>query len=143
MNIHPAYLPKYRGIGPTFWALADGEKELGVTYHFISQGIDTGDILAREKVEIQEDDSVHSLYLRCARKAADMLPGAVCSLEAETFKRIPQDEKEASYFGLPDKEGYRKLRSRGKFFITMRDIEKLIMRNCSALPSRAKAKSRG
>lgn len=66
INIHPSLLPSYRGQTPQQWAIIYGETELGVTTHFVDEGIDTGDIIFQEKFEITEDayiaDVQHFLF---------------------------------------------------------------------------------
>jgi len=49
INVHGALLPKYRGMHSTFWAIMNGEKELGITYHMVNPYMDAGDILAQYK----------------------------------------------------------------------------------------------
>lgn len=47
VNMHGALLPKYRGMNPTFWAIMNEEKELGITYHLVDKHMDSGDIIAQ------------------------------------------------------------------------------------------------
>ena len=47
LNLHPSLLPRYRGANPVFWTYFNGDKQAGVTLHFIDDGIDTGDIVAQ------------------------------------------------------------------------------------------------
>jgi methionyl-tRNA formyltransferase len=72
-NIHPSFLPFYRGPVPTMWALENGEKEFGVTIHKIDQGIDTGDIAFQEKFPIFDDDTGFLLYTRAMQEGSKML----------------------------------------------------------------------
>src|SRR3989338_7381395 len=57
INIHPAYLPDYKGTGPIFWALTEKKKSGGVTVHYINEGIDTGKIIKRERIEFNKCDT--------------------------------------------------------------------------------------
>lgn len=52
INLHPALLPKYRGPNPWFWHYYNGEREFGVTLHFIDKGEDSGDIIYQEKINV-------------------------------------------------------------------------------------------
>ncbi|MBI4712556.1 MAG: hypothetical protein HY762_04550 [Planctomycetes bacterium] len=45
INIHPSFLPAYRGISPCFWALANGESQTGISIHYLTPGIDEGNLL--------------------------------------------------------------------------------------------------
>jgi UDP-4-amino-4-deoxy-L-arabinose formyltransferase/UDP-glucuronic acid dehydrogenase (UDP-4-keto-hexauronic acid decarboxylating) len=64
INFHGSFLPRCRGANPTNWALISGEKQTGVTVHFIDQGIDTGDIIIQEKFPILPEDTAYSVRLR-------------------------------------------------------------------------------
>jgi methionyl-tRNA formyltransferase len=57
VNIHPSYLPYYRGYHPYFWPIANGEKETGVSIHYLTEGFDDGDIVGQEKVVISLEDT--------------------------------------------------------------------------------------
>ena len=66
VNFHPSILPKYRGRAPINWAILKGEKELGLTVHFVDRGVDTGDIIAQEQLVLSEaqdvGDALEMLY---------------------------------------------------------------------------------
>ena len=71
INLHPALLPKFGGVG--MWGhnvheavLAAGEKESGCTVHLVDSGCDTGKILVQKKVPVLPGDTVDSLYARIA-----------------------------------------------------------------------------
>ncbi len=73
INLHPALLPKFGGVG--MWGenvhkavLAAGEKESGCTVHLVDSGCDTGEILVQKKVPVLSGDTVESLYARIAPK---------------------------------------------------------------------------
>ena len=63
-NLHPALLPKYRGCSSLTWAMINGEKECGFTYHYIDSGCDTGDIILQKSVKIEDFDTQLTLYNR-------------------------------------------------------------------------------
>ena len=63
-NLHPALLPKYRGCSSLTWAMINGEKEAGFTYHYIDVGTDTGDVIIQESLKIEEFDTQETLFLR-------------------------------------------------------------------------------
>jgi len=52
INLHPAFLPKYRGPNPLFWHYYHGETKFGITLHYIDKGEDTGDIIYQEEIQI-------------------------------------------------------------------------------------------
>ena len=63
-NLHPSLLPRYRGCSSLTWAMINGEKECGYTYHYIDEGIDTGNIIIQKPVKIEEFDTQLTLYNR-------------------------------------------------------------------------------
>jgi len=71
INMHPALLPKFGGVG--MWGhhvheavLASGETESGCTVHLVDSGCDTGEILVQKKVPVLQDDTAETLYKRIA-----------------------------------------------------------------------------
>ena len=56
VNIHPSLLPKYKGLNAVQQALNNNDKELGVTIHYVDAGMDTGEIIAQEKITIENLD---------------------------------------------------------------------------------------
>ncbi len=98
INFHPSLLPKYRGGTAINWAVLSGEKETGVTIHYIDEGLDTGDIIIQEKVDIDPDDTVVSLYFnKLYPLGVKMVAEAVKLIREGRAPRIPQDESKASY----------------------------------------------
>lgn len=67
LNIHPGILPEYKGVDPVIYALARGEKRVGVTVHFQDQGFDTGAVVAAENIPVNRDDSLLSLNCKLFR----------------------------------------------------------------------------
>src|SRR4030042_4235817 len=73
LNLHGSLLPKYRGQAPINWVLVNGEKETGVTLHYMTPRPDDGDMLAQEKIAISDDDTAISLHRKAAKAASTML----------------------------------------------------------------------
>lgn len=71
MNLHPSVLPKYRGCSSVTWALINGETEYGFTYHYIDNGIDTGNIILQHKLPIEQWDTQYSLYNKVMFKSME------------------------------------------------------------------------
>ena len=85
INLHPALLPKFGGVG--MWGhnvheavLAAGEKESGCTVHLVDSGCDTGKILVQKKVPVLPDDTPDSLYARIAPEEHQAMVEGVCLL---------------------------------------------------------------
>ncbi len=71
-NLHGSLLPRYRGAAPINWAIINGEAETGVTTFFLSHDIDTGPIIAQERISIGPDENVGSVYDRLMTLGADL-----------------------------------------------------------------------
>ena len=62
INVHGSLLPKYRGAAPIQWAIINGDKITGITTMYMNEGMDMGDMILKEEVEIEEDDTYGTLY---------------------------------------------------------------------------------
>ena len=61
VNLHPSLLPDYRGMAPQHWPIINGEKEAGITVHYVDEGTDTGDIIVQRKIVLTDDMYVSDL----------------------------------------------------------------------------------
>lgn len=113
LNLHGADLPKYRGIAPSFWMLARGEQEAGVTLFYVGAGIDTGDVAGKRRFPIRPQDTLDTFIQRAKREACDLALETLDRIEAGAVERTPL-ESEGSYFGFPTQEAYREFRRRGR-----------------------------
>lgn len=91
INLHASLLPQYRGAAPINWAIINGEKESGVTTFFLKQEIDTGDIIASQKVEITPMMNAGDLHDALMVIGAQLLTQTVKSVESGQYQEIPQD----------------------------------------------------
>ena len=97
INIHASLLPKYRGAAPINWAIANGERETGVTIMQMDAGLDTGAMLARRALEILEDETAGELSARLAELGAGLLSETLPRLELGEIRPVPQDNTEATF----------------------------------------------
>jgi len=98
INLHGSLLPKYRGRVPINWALINGEKETGVTLHYMTAAPDAGDIIAQEKVAISDCDTAKTLFDKAVAAAHTMLKNVLPQLKNGTAPRIAQDDLQATVF---------------------------------------------
>lgn len=63
-NLHPSLLPDYKGCSSLTWAMINGEKFAGYTYHYISNRVDSGNIILQERIAIEDFDTQQSLYFK-------------------------------------------------------------------------------
>jgi methionyl-tRNA formyltransferase len=98
INIHPTLLPKYRGAATTWYIIANGETEGGVTIHFIDEGMDTGDIIAQDRFELTKFDTLKS-YMRKAEEMENiLLARCIKKLDEGNLLGYVQDEDLASEY---------------------------------------------
>lgn len=98
INFHPSLLPRRRGASAMHWSILQGDKETGITVHYIDEGIDTGDIVLQEAVPIDPDDSVKTLYFqKLYPLGVKLLCQAVAGLREGRLEPRPQDESQATY----------------------------------------------
>jgi methionyl-tRNA formyltransferase len=103
VNVHASLLPKFRGPSPIQNALLRGEKETGVTIMLMDEGIDTGDILAQEKIEIGENETLTELYQRLADLGARLLVETIPRLVNEEIQPVVQDNAKSIICELIEK----------------------------------------
>jgi len=99
VNIHGSLLPAYRGAAPIQWAVLNGEKESGVTLMRMAKGVDTGDMLCKKTVPLDEKETGGSLQDKLARAGARLLVEALPLLERGELTPEAQREEDASYVG--------------------------------------------
>jgi methionyl-tRNA formyltransferase len=118
INIHGALLPRYQGLLPSFWVLARGEPETGVTVHWMDEKVDHGAILLQRPVPIERSDTVHSLVHRSKVEVGKhLLVEAVTAIERGEAPRVLMDQSQATYFSYPDEAALRDFRARARRFI--------------------------
>ncbi len=106
VNLHPSLLPKYRGRAPVNWAIIHGEKQLGLTAHFIDEGMDTGDIIEQVSFELTEEQDVgdalekyYPLYFELTQKVLGYF------LQGKVPRRIQNHEQASVYPRRKPEEG--------------------------------------
>jgi len=104
VNVHASLLPKYRGAAPINWAIAEGERETGVTTMFINEQLDAGDMLLAAATPIDEVENASMLHDRLAAMGAELLIRTIDGLIAGSVKPKPQDDSKASYAPLMKKD---------------------------------------
>jgi UDP-4-amino-4-deoxy-L-arabinose formyltransferase/UDP-glucuronic acid dehydrogenase (UDP-4-keto-hexauronic acid decarboxylating) len=99
LNLHGSLLPRYRGRCPINWVLVNGEKETGVTLHYMTPRPDDGDIVCQKKIGVAGDDTAMSLNEKVTKASAGMLEEILPQLKTGSAPRKPQDHSKATYFG--------------------------------------------
>lgn len=104
INVHASLLPKYRGAGPINWVIINGEKKTGITTMYMDVGLDTGDMLLKEEIEIGDDETAGELHDRLMDLGSGVLDRTIKLLEANEITGIPQDHSQSSYAPMLTKE---------------------------------------
>ena len=92
INVHGSLLPKYRGAAPIQWAVPNGDKTTGITTMYMNEGMDTGDMILKEKVEIGENETTGELWDRLADIGAKLLIKTLDLIEKGKAPREKQGE---------------------------------------------------
>ena len=104
INVHASLLPKYRGPAPIQWAIINGETETGITTMQTERGVDTGDILLQEKVEIGPEETAGELFGRLSELGGKVLVKTLKAIEAGTVAPTPQNHDKATHYPMLKKE---------------------------------------
>lgn len=120
INLHPAYLPNYKGINPTFWAMANGEKYSGATIHYIDNDIDTGPIIERIKILIDQSDTEDKLYWKCVNLGSKLLIKSIAKIYQKKDTTIKNSG--GSYFSFPTKKAVKRFQKLKRKFYNFADL---------------------
>ena len=90
INVHGSLLPKYRGAAPIQWAVLNGDKKTGVTTMYMDEGMDTGDMILKEEVEIGEDETTGKLWQKLSKTGGKLLVKTLREIENGTAPRQKQ-----------------------------------------------------
>lgn len=106
INVHGSILPEYRGAAPIQWCLYHGKPETGITTMLMDAGMDTGAMLLKAQMPIQLLDDAQQLAHTLSHVGADLLVETLVKLERQEIQPIPQDDSQATYAPLIQKQDY-------------------------------------
>lgn len=101
INYHNSYLPSYRGLEATHWAMTHGEEYTGYTFHYVNENIDDGPIILQERIKLDYSISVIENELIKTYRAAEKI-SELLQLVSKNFEGIPQSGS-PTYFGKKQK----------------------------------------
>ena len=105
LNAHSAILPKFRGSRSEFWILYYGDLErAGVTIHWVTPGLDEGDVFLQERLPVEVSDTPRTLREKSRPLSGKLFSMAIKSIEAGKLLRIPQNANEVTKFKKPKPE---------------------------------------
>ncbi|MEU3337918.1 amino acid adenylation domain-containing protein [Streptomyces sp. NPDC006668] len=102
VNFHDALLPRHAGMHATSWALLEGEREHGVTWHVMTEKADAGDVLAQRTVAVDAEETAYTLNVKCFQAGLESFAGLVDELAVGRVSRRPQDLRERTYHARDD-----------------------------------------
>ena len=94
LNLHPSLLPQYRGGNPYSRVIMNGEKETGVTIHFMSEEFDEGDIVAQIKCPLEKNETMGTIFNKTNYLGTKLMLSVLKEYENNPLKRIPQQKGE-------------------------------------------------
>lgn len=115
INVHTALLPKYRGLMPSFWVLAKGEKETGVSVFMVDEGIDSGPIIVQNKFQIIDRNQYH-LISETKKLAVKSILQAINLLQKGEVAYLQNDDQNATYYGFPTRADVKEFLNNGNRF---------------------------
>lgn len=104
INVHASLLPKYRGAAPIQWVIIDGEKETGITTMQMDEGLDTGDMMLKTVVPIDEKETGGSLHDKLSKAGGSLIVETLKKVEAGNIELIKQDDSKSNYAKMLDKK---------------------------------------
>ena len=103
-NLHGSLLPKYRGGAPIHYALLNGDEKTGITLMYMDKGMDSGDMIAKEEIIIEENDNIESLTNKLSIIASKMIIKYLPSLIDGTNNRVKQDINKVTFSPIITRE---------------------------------------
>jgi folate-dependent phosphoribosylglycinamide formyltransferase PurN len=98
LNLHGGLAQRYRGVWTTLWAVVNREPEyVGATVHFVSPGIDDGDIVHQGRPELEPGDNPESLYVKVVQLGIEMMASAVRGVASGEVRRYPLEQRGELY----------------------------------------------
>jgi len=97
INVHASLLPKYRGGSPISKSIMNGDKNTGITIMYMAEGMDDGDIIKQESINIEEYDNILTLSEKLSKLGAKLLIETLPSILDKSCARIKQNESEVTF----------------------------------------------
>lgn len=104
-NLHGSLLPRFRGRCPVNWVLIEGEKETGVTLHYMVAKPDAGNIVAQRRIEITFEDTARTVFMKMAEAARLLIREMLPQFRDRTFSATPQTGPSSYYGGRRPEDG--------------------------------------
>ncbi len=106
-NLHPGPLPDYAGLNTPMWAVFNGETRYGVTLHWMSPDVDTGDIAYQEMFDLDGNDTGRTVSTKCVRLGVPLVNRLLTDAGTGSIPQVQQDLSKRRYFLKKDKPDVR------------------------------------
>jgi methionyl-tRNA formyltransferase len=127
LNVHPGWLPSYKGAMAYFWVLKNGGDRGGVTVHWIDEGIDTGDVLARRSFPLKENTTQETVLMITAVIGASLIRRIVRKIiKGEALPMLILEDEKDMYYPMPGEKDFESYFEQRRFF-RIRDILGLLV----------------
>ena len=129
LNLHSGLLPDYRGAMATFWALLNGDTEIGSTLHYIVDGtIDTGPVVGRARIPLAHERSYMASVLDLYPPGCDMVLKAIRAIAQDGFAPAEKQQGDGQYFSWPTQHQVDSYFERGYRFYGEHELEDFVVR---------------
>ncbi|MFT5425667.1 MAG: methionyl-tRNA formyltransferase [Gammaproteobacteria bacterium] len=128
LNIHPGWLPAYRGAMAYFWVLKNGSETAGVSVHWIDKGTDTGEIVARRQIKIEKGMTQQKVLILTAVTGSILLQRiAKLILTGQKPNGISVKDEQSQYYSVPGEKEFNEYFNQQRFF-RIRDVISFLLR---------------
>ena len=128
INPHNSLLPQYRGIDGVFWGMVNNEQEFGTTIHYISEKLDSGDVIMQKAVNLQ-GLSLYSRENMLNTVSADLLLKTFEQLLQGKVKSRPMGDQGKSFYSFATKKGMSEFKKKGNILITLMEVKNLFSKS--------------
>lgn len=104
INVHASLLPELRGAAPINWSIIRGNNKTGITTMLMNEGLDTGDMLLKSEINIDDNDTCEIIHDKLMSKGAELLIQTLCGIESGSLTPEKQQEEKSSYAPMLTKE---------------------------------------
>jgi methionyl-tRNA formyltransferase len=130
LNVHDSLLPRYAGFAPLIWALLNGEREVGVTAHMMTEELDAGDIVLQRSVPVGDRDTSADLFHKTLELFGPITVDGLRLIASGRTGWTPQDRSRASFFHKRSEED-----SRIDWTWPAEDIDRLVRAQSDPYPN--------
>ena len=106
VNFHTSLLPRHCGRHPGFWTIWYGDKQSGMAVHFMDSGLDTGEIAYKNYIDLEDGDTVDSLYDRIWKSDEAVVKQLLDDIETDSVPRTPQVKSDYTYNYVPHEKDF-------------------------------------